>query len=86
MIAFTALCAAYVWQMTALAMRGYVYNSLLRERSVLTENLQRAQFSALEQQSLARVEERLHEVPLVRNVAVDYITREDMQRSLSFVP
>ncbi len=77
------LCLFYVWQMTALSMRGYVMNDLLRQRSVLSNTIEQARLTVLDHQSLARVEERLGELNLVRDPNVDYVTREELRLSLS---
>ena len=82
-ISFAALCLVYVWQITALSMRQYVKNDLVRERAALSETADRWQREALEQQSLARLNERLKELQLIRDTNVVYVTREDLRMSLS---
>ena len=82
-VAFAGLCLFYVWQMTAMSMRSYAYNDLERQRVVLAEDVARLNFASLEYQSLARVEERLSELHLVRDTAVDRVTREELRLSLS---
>ncbi|MDO8581964.1 MAG: hypothetical protein Q7S16_03745 [bacterium] len=82
-IAFAVLCLLYVWQVTAMSMRNYAKNELMRERVTLAEDVQQSRLQALEHQSLARLEDRLQELQLVRGSAVDYVTREDLRMTLS---
>lgn len=77
------LALLYVWQMTLVSMGSYVYNDLAKEKSAYLGTIQRTQFEALEHQSLARVEERLQELQLVRDTKTEYVTREDVRLSLS---
>lgn len=82
-VAFAALCLLYVWQVTAMSMRNYAKNELTRERMTLADAAERTRREALAHQSLARVEERLQELHLVRATTVDYVTREDVRMTLS---
>lgn len=82
-VVFAGLCLFYVWQMTTMSMRSYVYNDLERQRAVLHEDIARLNLESLEYQSLARVEERLNELRLVRDTNIDRVTREELRLSLS---
>lgn len=82
-VAFAVLCLLYVWQVTAMSMQNYTKNELMRERIALSEKAQRSRLQTLEHQSLARLEDRLQELQLVRATAVEYVTREDLRMTLS---
>ena len=82
-VAFAALCLLYVWQVTAMSMQNYAKNQLTQERTTLARETQRTRLQTLEHQSLARVEERLQELQLVRATNVEYVTREDLRMTLS---
>ena len=82
-VAFAALSLLYVWQVTAMSMANYAKNELTRTRMTLVEETEGARREALAHQSLARLEERLQELQLVRATSVEYATREEMRTSLS---
>lgn len=83
-IFFTAaLVLSYVWQVTLLATSGYERGSLERTRVALHDTISSLSVATVDEQALARVEERVREMQFVADEAPQYVTAAELARTLT---
>lgn len=82
-VALAALILSYVWQVTLLATSGYERGSLERTRSALQEKISSLRVATVDEQALARVEERVREMQFVADEEPQYVTAAELARTLS---
>lgn len=82
-IVAAALLLSYVWQTTLLATSGYERGSLERTRVALQEQVASLGVVALDEQALARVEERVREMQFIADEAPQYVSTAELARTLT---
>lgn len=82
-VALGVLSLLYVWQVTLLATQGYERGRLEAERASLEQQLETLAMKTLDEQTLARVEERVRESNFVRDDHPVYVSAEELARSIT---